>query len=85
MIGSLCLCGAILIALMTAGPAVAQSRNGNVWGGVAHQPGASGVRSDEKVKEILPSPQASSQEQRRQDPILDRLGRELLERSGSSR
>jgi hypothetical protein len=82
MIGNRCLCSVILIALMTAGgPAVAQSRNGNVWGGVAHQPSAPSVRSDEKVKEILPSPQ----EQTRQDHILDRLGRELLERSGSSR
>jgi hypothetical protein len=86
MIGNRCLysgilCSGILIALMTAGPAVAQSRNGNVWGGVAHQPSAPSVRSDEKVKEILPSPQ----EQTRQDHILDRLGRDLLERSGSSR
>ena len=85
MIGNRRLCGGILIALMTAGPAVAQSRNGNVWNGVAHQPSAPSVRSDEKVKEILPSPQASPQEQTRQDHILDRLGRELLERSGSSR
>jgi hypothetical protein len=85
MIGNRRLGGGILIALMTAGPAVARSRNGNVWNGVAHQPSAPSVRSDEKVKEILPSPQASPQEQTRQHHILDRLGRELLERSGSSR
>jgi hypothetical protein len=85
MIGNRCLCSGILIALMTVGPAVAQSRNGNVWGGVAHQPRAPSVRSDEKIKEILPPTQVSPQEQARQDPILDRLGRELLERSGSSR
>ena len=67
----------ILIVLLTAGPAVAQSRNGNVWGGVAHQPSASGVRSDDKAKGILASPQ----EQTGQGDILDRLARELLERS----
>jgi len=82
MIGNRRLCSGILIALMTAGPAVAQPRNGNVWDGVAHQPSAPSVRSDEKVKEIHPSPQERT---RQQDDVLDRMGRELLERSGSSR
>ena len=82
MIGNRRLCGGILIALMTAGPAVAQPRNGNVWDGVAHQPSAPSVRSDEKVKEIHPSPQERT---RQQEDVLDRMGRELLERSGSSR
>jgi len=82
MIGNRRLCSGILIALMTTGPAVAQPRNGNVWDGVAHQPSAPSVRSDEKVKEIHPSPQERT---RQQDDVLDRMGRELLERSGSSR
>ncbi len=86
MIGNRRLCSGILIALMIAGPAVAQPRNGNVWDGAAHQPSAPSVRSDEKVKEIHPSPRASPQERtRQQDDVLDRMGRELLERSGSSR
>ena len=79
MIGCERLYSVILIALLTAGPAAAQSRNGNIWGGVAHQPNAPSVRSDEKAKGILASPQ----EQTRQDDILDRLARELLERSSS--
>ena len=78
MSGSRLVYGVILIALMTAGPAAAQSRNGNVWDGVAHQPNAPNIRSDERAKGILASPQ----EQTRQDDILDRLAREMLERSG---
>ena len=49
MSGSRLVYGVILIALMTAGPAAAQSRNGNVWDGVAHQPNAPSIRSDEKA------------------------------------
>jgi hypothetical protein len=68
----------MFIALVIAGPALAQSpRNGNVWNGVAHQPNVPVVRSDEKAKGILASPQ----EQLRRDDVLDRLGREMLERS----
>jgi hypothetical protein len=67
----------VLIALMTAGhPAVAQpaSRNGNVWGGVAHQPNLPIVRRDEKARGILAPPQ----EQARWNAIVDRIARELL-------
>jgi hypothetical protein len=78
MSGSRLVYGVILIALMTAGPAAAQSRNGNVWDGVAHQPNALSIRSGDKAKGILASPR----EQTRQDDILDRLAREMLERSG---
>lgn len=76
MIGYRCVCSAILIALMTAGPAVAQpaSRNGNVWDNVAHQPNPSIVRDNEKARGILASPQ----EQARQDETVEHLLRELL-------
>ena len=77
MIGYRRLCSVILIPLMTAGPAMAQSRNGNVWHGVAHQPNNSVVRGDEKARGIATSPQ----EQPTQEDILDRLAREMLERS----
>lgn len=71
-------CSVILIALVTAGSAAAQSRNGNVWDGIAHQPNALSIRSHEQAKGIdAPSPQ----EQTEQDDILDRLARQMLERS----
>lgn len=78
MIGYRRLCSVILIALTTAGPAVAQSRNGNVWHGVAHQPNNSVVRGDEKARGIAASPQAQPGQE---EDILDRLAREMLERS----
>jgi hypothetical protein len=67
---------AMVIALMTTGLAVAEppSRNGNIWGGVAHQPTPSIVRSQEKAAGLQPSPQ----DETRQDEAVERLGRELL-------
>jgi hypothetical protein len=81
MIGYQNACSIILIALIATGPALAQSRNGNVWDGFAHQPNPSVVRDNEKAKGVLASPQ----EQTRRDDILDRLGRQLLERSNNGR
>ena len=69
-------CGAILIALLTAGPAVAEpaSRNANVWDGVAHQPNPAIVHDQEKAAGFQPS----SQEETKQDDVVERLARELL-------
>jgi hypothetical protein len=73
---------ATVAALLAAGifvpPAMAQpQRQGNVWGGAAHQPAAGSVQSDEHAAGIAPT---DSQLQR-EDQDLAQINREVLQRA----
>ncbi|CAH2598601.1 conserved exported protein of unknown function [Rhodovastum atsumiense] len=63
----------LLPAVATGQPA----RNGNVWDGTAHQPGATGVEDSQRRAGVAPSDAQARQEE--QD--LDRIGRQLNDRA----
>lgn len=50
------------------------AREGNIWGGVAHQPTAGGVQAEERAAGIAPPPQ----EQKVLNQDVDQLYRQLM-------
>jgi hypothetical protein len=71
-----------VLAFAAAWPAQAEppAREGNIWGGIDHEPNPAAVHQDEKAAGLLPSPQ----EQQRLNDEVERTARKLLDEQPAS-